>query len=89
MAMMAGGAGLARVMPLLPWRSEKSVDNARYAMLGTTFVAGRSGTYWSMCPTPDHAKEGMYGKFVVRSPPAAEGGEATSPPSRRCAAATS
>ena len=23
------------------------------------------GTYWHVCPTPGHAKKGMYGKFVV------------------------
>lgn len=46
MSMMATGPGLAQVMPLLPWRSEKSVEHASYAQLSTTFVAQEAGTYW-------------------------------------------
>lgn len=66
MSMMATGPGVAWVMPLLPWRSSETVQQARFASLGATFVAQRSGTYWYVCPTPGHAGEGMYGKFVVR-----------------------
>ncbi|WP_434666981.1 hypothetical protein P5W99_37955 [Paraburkholderia sp. A3BS-1L] len=66
MSMMYTGAGLAQVEPLLPWRSKKDVGQARYAALSTTFVARDAGTYWYVCPTPRHAEEGMYGKFVVR-----------------------
>ncbi len=65
MSMMGTGPELAQIAPLLPWRSEKTIDNAQYAMLGTTFVAQEPGTYWYLCPTPDHAKQGMFGKFVV------------------------
>jgi rusticyanin len=66
MAMMATGPGLAAIMPLLPWRSDKTLAAARYASLGISFVAREAGTYWYVCPTPDHAEEGMYGKFIVR-----------------------
>ncbi|WP_156125886.1 hypothetical protein [Paraburkholderia kururiensis] len=66
MAMMATGPGLAQVMPLLPWRSKKALKQATYAELSTTFIAGEAGTYWYVCPTPQHAQEGMFGKFVVR-----------------------
>lgn len=66
MAMMATGPGLAQVMPLLPWRSKKTLKHATYAQLSTTFVARETGIYWYVCPTPKHAQEGMYGKFVVR-----------------------
>ncbi|MBS2132177.1 hypothetical protein KEX41_28750 (plasmid) [Burkholderia thailandensis] len=66
MSTMAIGSGLARVMPLLPWRSEKALQQATYAELSTTFVARERGTYWYVCPTPQHAQEGMFGKFVVR-----------------------
>ncbi|MEJ2480357.1 MAG: sulfocyanin-like copper-binding protein [Acidihalobacter sp.] len=59
------GAGLAFTlvvsMPLLPWRNADDLTQADYAAQGTTFV----GTYWYVCPTPGHAKKGMYGKFVV------------------------
>ncbi|MDR3533094.1 MAG: hypothetical protein P4L90_21360 [Rhodopila sp.] len=65
MSMMATGSGVAEVMPLLPWRSEKVEPQAQYASLGATFVAQQPGTYWYVCPTPQHAEEGMYGKFVV------------------------
>lgn len=66
MAMMATGPGLARIMPLLPWRSKKTLKQATYAKLSTTFVADEVGTYWYVCPTPQHAEEGMFGKFIVR-----------------------
>ena len=66
MSMMTTGTGIAQVAPLLPWRSSKSVDQAQYASLGTTFVAREAGTYWYICPTPRHAAQGMYGKFIVR-----------------------
>ncbi len=66
MSMMATGPGLARVMPLLPWRSVEAVQQAHYAALEATFVAREAGTYWYVCPTPQHAEQGMYGKFVVR-----------------------
>jgi rusticyanin len=66
MSMMATGPGLARVMPLLPWRSNKAVSDAHYAMLGATFMAQERGTYWYLCPTPQHAEKGMFGKFVVQ-----------------------
>ncbi len=65
MAMMATGPGLAQVMPLLPWRSAKDLQQAQYASLSATFVAGNAGTYWYVCPTPQHAQKGMYGKLVV------------------------
>lgn len=65
MSMMATGPGVAGVMPLLPWRSDKTVARAQYASLGATFTAQARGTYWYVCPTPDHASQGMYGKFVV------------------------
>lgn len=65
MSMMTAGASFAEVAPLLPWRSEKDVDTARYAMLGTTFFAQQAGTYWYICPTPAHAEKGMFGKFVI------------------------
>jgi len=64
--MMATGPGLAQVMPLLPWRNKKAVKQATYAELSTTFVAQERGTYWYVCPTPQHAQERMFGKFVVR-----------------------
>ena len=60
------GPILAQIMPLLPWRSEKAVVQARYATLSTTFVARQPGTYWYVCPTPGHAEQGMYGRFIVR-----------------------
>ncbi|MEZ5832574.1 MAG: hypothetical protein R3D05_15480 [Dongiaceae bacterium] len=66
MSMMVTGRGLTEPMPLLPWRSGKAVEGAQYASLGMTFVAQQPGTYWYVCPTPKHAQEGMYGKFVVR-----------------------
>lgn len=66
MAMMATGPGLAQVMPLLPWRSAEDLKQAQYASLSATFVAGSPGTYWYVCPTPQHAEKGMYGKLVVR-----------------------
>ncbi|MEX6505359.1 sulfocyanin-like copper-binding protein [Jiella sp. M17.18] len=65
MAMMATGPGFAAVMPLLPWRSSKDLSKAKFAAVGTTFFADRAGTYWYVCPTPGHAEEGMYGKFVI------------------------
>jgi rusticyanin len=66
MSMMETGPGLAAVMPLLPWRSSETEADAQYASLGATFVARQPGTYWYVCPTPEHAEEGMYGKFIVR-----------------------
>lgn len=66
MSMMQTGPGLAAVMPLLPWRSSDNEKDAQYASLGATFVAEQPGTYWYVCPTPQHAEEGMYGKFIVR-----------------------
>ena len=65
MSMMQTGPGFAGVMPLLPWRNADELTKADYAALGTTFVARRPGTYWYVCPTPGHAKKGMYGKFIV------------------------
>lgn len=65
MSMMYTGPGLAQGGPLLPWRSKKDVGQAQYAALTTTFVARDAGTYWYVCPTPQHAEQGMYGKFVV------------------------
>lgn len=62
MAMMAIGPGVASVMPLLPWRSDEDLAKARFASLGAT---REPGTYWYVCPTPQHAQKGMYGKFVV------------------------
>lgn len=66
MSMMATGPGVAGVMPLLPWRSSKTIKEARYAGRGATFVARERGTYWYVCPTPNHAEQGMFGKFVVQ-----------------------
>lgn len=66
MAMMKTGHGLAWIMPLLPWRSDESVENSLYAALGATFTAEQTGTYWYVCPTPGHASQGMFGKFVVQ-----------------------
>lgn len=66
MSMMQIGQGLAGVMPLLPWRSDKNVKASQYAELGSTFVARAPGTYWYVCPTPGHARKGMYGRFIVR-----------------------
>jgi rusticyanin len=65
MSMMQTGPGFAGVMPLLPWRNADDVAQADYAAQGTTFVARTPGTYWYVCPTPGHAKKGMYGKFVI------------------------
>jgi rusticyanin len=67
MAMMETGLGVAGIMPPIPWRSSEDATKASYASFGTTFVAREAGTYWYMCPTPDHAQEGMYGKFVVQA----------------------
>lgn len=50
MSMMATGPGLARVMPLLPWRSVEAVQQAHYAALEATFVAREAGTYWYSLP---------------------------------------
>lgn len=66
MAMMKTGSGVAQVRSLLPWRSEKSVAQARYAVLSTDFIAQQPGTYWYVCPTSQHAEKGMYGRFVIR-----------------------
>lgn len=66
MSMMYTGPGLVQVEPLMPWRSEKDLARAQYATLSATFVAGNPGTHWYVCPTPEHAEKGMYGKFVVR-----------------------
>lgn len=66
MSMMYTGPGLVQVEPLLPWRSKKAIGQAQYAALSTTFITRDAGTYWYVCPTPQHAEEGMYGKFVVR-----------------------
>lgn len=66
MAMMYLAPLEAPPMPELPWRSSDNVKTAQYAALGETFVAGAAGTYWYVCPTPQHAEEGMYGKFIVR-----------------------
>lgn len=64
MAMMAAQAPL--VVPEVPWRSEDDVKQAHYAALGRSFVAEVPGHYWYLCPTPGHAREGMYGRFIVR-----------------------
>ena len=65
LATMRIGRGLAGVMPLLRWRNAKDVSGSDYAALGTTFVPRTPGTYWYVCPTPGHARKGMYGKFIV------------------------
>ena len=52
-------------MPLLPWRSTKDLATAHYAVLGAKFIARQRGRYWYVCPTPKHAMQGMYGRFVV------------------------
>ena len=66
MSMMATGPGLVQLEPLLPWRSASRLQAASYAELSTSFVAGEPGTYWYVCPTPEHAEKGMVGRFIVR-----------------------
>ncbi|WP_156030064.1 hypothetical protein [Thiomonas sp. FB-Cd] len=66
MAMMATGPGLVQLEPLLPWRSDSRLRAASYAALSTSFVAGEPGTYWYVCPTPEHAEKGMVGRFIIR-----------------------
>lgn len=64
-AMMYLGPPQIPPMPELPWRSGPDVQTAQYAALGESFVASAPGTYWYVCPAPQHAQEGMYGKFIV------------------------
>lgn len=66
MTMMYLGAPVAPRLPELPWRSADSVRKANFAAVGNVFFANIPGTYWYVCPTPEHASKGMYGKFVVR-----------------------
>ena len=66
MAMMYLGPPQVPPIPVLPWRSGEDVKTAQYAALGETFVAGTPGEYWYVCPVPQHAEEGMYGKFIVK-----------------------
>ncbi len=66
MTMMYLGPPMVPPMPELPWRSEKNAQAAHYAALGQSFTASTPGTYWYVCPTPEHAEKGMFGQFVVR-----------------------
>lgn len=66
MSMMVTGPGLVQLEPLLPWRSDSRLQAASYAALSTSFVAGEPGTYWYVCPTPEHAEKGMVGRFIIR-----------------------
>ena len=63
MAMMEGSivAPGAFIMPLPP-----PAGGLWYAVT-TTFQAPAPGTYFLICPVPDHAAQGMWAKFVVRS----------------------
>ena len=66
MAMMYLGPPVVPPLPELPWRSADNVKQAQFAALGNRFIANIAGTYWYVCPTPQHASKGMYGRFVVR-----------------------
>ena len=44
---------------------ERAGRSAEYAASGISFVANEPGTYWHICPPPEHAEKGMYGKLVV------------------------
>ena len=66
MAMMYLGQPQVPPMPELPWRSGDDLKTAQYAALGESFVASAPGEYWYVCPAPQHAEEGMYGKFIVQ-----------------------
>ncbi|GBQ36493.1 hypothetical protein AA11237_1259 [Acidocella aminolytica 101 = DSM 11237] len=66
MAMMYLGQPQVPPMPELPWRSSDDLKTAQYAALGESFVASAPGEYWYVCPAPEHAEEGMYGKFIVQ-----------------------
>ena len=66
MSMMYLGPPQVQPMPELPWRSDDDVKTAQYAALGESFIASVPGKYWYVCPAPQHAQEGMYGKFIVR-----------------------
>ena len=66
MSMMYLGPPQVPPMPELPWRSGDDAKTAQYAALGQSFIASASGEYWYVCPAPQHAEEGMYGKFIVR-----------------------
>lgn len=66
MSMMYLGQPQVPPMPELPWRSSDDIKSAHYAALGENFIASSLGEYWYVCPAPQHAQEGMYGKFIVR-----------------------
>jgi len=53
-------------IPELPWRSTDDIKTAQYAALGESFVTSLPGDYWYVCPAPQRAQEGMYGKFIVQ-----------------------
>ena len=53
-------------IPLTMPRTAKSIKKSKYFTGTTTFRAPQNpGTYYYLCQMPDHAKTGMYGKFVV------------------------
>lgn len=66
MAMMSTGPSIVPAMRELPWRSDTKIQSAEYTASGTSFAANEPGTYWYICPTPEHAEKGMYGKLIIR-----------------------
>lgn len=62
MAMMGAGvvAPGAFVMPVAAPRG------ASWYSETTTFTAPPAGTYYYLCPVPGHARQGMWGKLIVR-----------------------
>jgi rusticyanin len=66
MAMMSAGASIMPAMPELPWRNGAKAEKSEYAISAISFIATEPGTYWYICPTPEHAEKGMYGKFIIR-----------------------
>ncbi len=59
-------AGQIAEIPLTMPRTAQSVRKSKYFVATTTVNAPRKpGYYYYFCQMPDHAKSGMYGKFVV------------------------
>lgn len=53
-------------IPLTMPRTAKSIKKSKYFIGTTTFQAPKNpGTYYYLCQMPNHAKTGMFGKFVV------------------------
>jgi len=65
-SMMGGSGMMKKAVVATGTVNPKAGGKRKLAVMETGWFTLKPGTYYYVCPIPGHAKQGMYGKIIVR-----------------------